>query len=115
MKNSSMKDPCEYNPQTHSASYENEVHASAELIVGASGQWRLCRSCAALPEFKRFKKKELIKINMVETTKCKQQKDWWRGKNHWEALSFTEHDPVQVPDDECSWWECSHCGAKLSK
>lgn len=53
-------DPCEYNPEEKRAAYEHEVHASAVWIIGANGQWRLCDSCAALPEFKRFKKRKRI-------------------------------------------------------
>lgn len=53
-------DPCEYNPEAKRAAYENEVHAQAELIVGANGKWRLCGSCAALPEFKRLRKRKVI-------------------------------------------------------
>jgi hypothetical protein len=50
-------DPCEYNPAEKRAAYENEVHANADFVVGANGLWRLCSSCAALPEFKRLKKR----------------------------------------------------------
>lgn len=50
----SMKYPCEYNPLKKRAAYEKEVHAQAAWVVGANGQWRLCESCAKLPEFKRY-------------------------------------------------------------
>ncbi len=53
-------DPCEWNPKTNAFAYEDEVHARAELIVGANGQVRLCRSCAALPRFKRYRKRKEI-------------------------------------------------------
>lgn len=46
---------------------------------------------------------------------CQLPKDCWRNKKHWEGISYTTHDPVYVEDDECGWWECSHCGAKLNK
>lgn len=49
-----ITDPCEYNPSADRPAYSNEVHAVAEWVVGANGQWRLCDSCAALPKFKRF-------------------------------------------------------------
>ncbi len=42
-------DPCEWNPDKQQSAFVDEVHASAELIVGANGQWRLCKACAALP------------------------------------------------------------------
>lgn len=50
-------DPCEYNPDEARAAYGCEVHAAAELIVGANGKWRLCAACAALPAFKRFRRR----------------------------------------------------------
>lgn len=56
-----IKNPCEYNPEKKAAAFENEVHAQATMIVGAKGQWRLCASCAALPEFRRFKTRVFIR------------------------------------------------------
>ena len=55
------KDPCEYNPETKEAAYENEVHAEAEVMIGKRVAWRLCKKCAELPEFKRFKVRRMIK------------------------------------------------------
>jgi hypothetical protein len=55
-----MSDPCEYNPTEKRPAWDYEVHAQADFIVGANGQWRLCAECAALPEFKRFKIREAI-------------------------------------------------------
>lgn len=54
------QDPCEYDPKTKEAVYMDKVHAVAELIMGYNGKWRVCKSCAELPEFKRFKVKVLI-------------------------------------------------------
>jgi hypothetical protein len=56
-----LVDPCEYNPDERRAAYEHEVHARADVIVGAKGKWRLCRLCAALPEFRRLRKRRPIK------------------------------------------------------
>ncbi len=53
--------PCEYSPERGDAAYEHEVHASATVIVGANGRWRLCDQCAALPKFNRFKVRTRIK------------------------------------------------------
>lgn len=50
-----LDDPCEWNPDEGRACYEDEAHARAEVIVGANGRWRLCTSCAKLPEFRRFR------------------------------------------------------------
>lgn len=55
-----MKNPCEYNPRKRRSAYENEVHAQAALIVGANGLWRLCESCAKLPEFNRYRNRKKI-------------------------------------------------------
>lgn len=52
-----MMDPCEWNPEENRAAFENECHDHATVIVGADGDWRLCEKCAALPEFKRFRKR----------------------------------------------------------
>lgn len=56
---SKYSDPCEYNPEEKRAAYSDEVHASAEWIVG-HGKWRLCVKCAELPEFKKFKVRKKI-------------------------------------------------------
>ncbi len=53
-------DPCEWNPDKQLSAFGDEVHASAELIVGADGQWRLCKACAALPFFNRFRSRREI-------------------------------------------------------
>jgi hypothetical protein len=55
-----MRDCCEYNPEAKRAAYFDECHAQAELIVGSKGEWRLCRKCAELPEFKHFRKRREI-------------------------------------------------------
>ena len=52
-------DPCEWNPKTNTTAYEDEWHAEAEYIVGAKGNFRLCSTCAALPKFKRYKKRRI--------------------------------------------------------
>lgn len=53
-------DPCEYNPEAKRAAYGFEVHGPAEWIVGHDGKWRLCDSCARLPEFKRYRTRKRI-------------------------------------------------------
>lgn len=58
-------DGCEWSPTRGEACYDNDPHwlddeIKAEWIVGAGGKWRLCSSCAALPEFKRFRKRKRI-------------------------------------------------------
>jgi hypothetical protein len=51
-------DDCEWDPATdRPAPVGIECHARAELIVGAKGEWRLCRSCADLPHFKKYRKR----------------------------------------------------------
>lgn len=59
-----MKDGCEWNPGAdRAASSDSDEHyrtTAAEVIVGANGQWRLCASCAALPQFKRFRVRRKI-------------------------------------------------------
>jgi hypothetical protein len=62
------RDMCEWDPEeSQPARYipGTDQHwgcpNDAEIIVGAKGQWRLCESCAALPEFKRFRKRKQIR------------------------------------------------------
>jgi hypothetical protein len=49
-------DPCEWDPIYKRAVYLGDDHASADLIVGSNGEWRLCAECAKLPEFKHFRR-----------------------------------------------------------
>ncbi len=52
------RDPCEWDPKlTAPVASAKAAHARADLIVGANGRWRLCRSCAALPYFSRLRKR----------------------------------------------------------
>jgi len=51
---------CEYDPETKQAAYTGNNHAIATVLVGSNGKWRLCESCAALPEFRRFTKRRTI-------------------------------------------------------
>lgn len=60
MDSKKIRSLCEYNPEEKRAAYYNEVHAEADYIVGYDGQWRLCASCVALPEFKRFRVRKKI-------------------------------------------------------
>ena len=60
MAEAKYRDPCEWSPRDGRAAYADEVHAKADVIVGADGQWRLCESCAALPHFKRFRTRRPI-------------------------------------------------------
>ena len=53
-------DPCEYDPESKRAAFSFELHARAEWLVGADGKWRLCGQCAALPEFRRLRKRTFI-------------------------------------------------------
>lgn len=54
---------CEYNPDAKRAAYEHEQgHGEATVCVGRNGRWHLCAECAALPEFKRLKKKPLVRV-----------------------------------------------------
>ena len=57
---SASRDPCEWYPGANRPAYDNEVHGTAEVIVGSRGQWRLCKACARLPSFKKYKVWRLI-------------------------------------------------------
>lgn len=54
---------CEWNPFEGRALWGGEEsHALATVIVGAKGEWMLCDECAALHEFRRFKKRKAIDV-----------------------------------------------------
>lgn len=52
---------CEYNPVTADASYggraEGDCPNEASVCLGKDPSWHLCESCAALPRFKRFRRR----------------------------------------------------------
>lgn len=53
-----MSDGCEWNPAKGRAATSHCRHyldTRSEVIVGANGEWRLCRSCAESPAFKRYR------------------------------------------------------------
>lgn len=54
-----MGERCDWNPQKRDAATEpaapGDCPNEATVIVGANGYWQLCESCAALPDFSRFK------------------------------------------------------------
>lgn len=52
--------PCEWNPTKNRTAYDYEVHAQADVIVGAEGAYRLCNDCAALPRFSRYRRRTVI-------------------------------------------------------
>lgn len=57
-----FNDPCEWNLEKNRALYSDEVpHAEADYVVGAKGQWRLCKICVGLPQFRGFRKKVFIR------------------------------------------------------
>ena len=60
-------DPCEWNPEKNRASYYDETHAQAKVILGANGTWRLCEECAKLPYFKHYRVRRKIKPSEVVT------------------------------------------------
>lgn len=67
-----MSDGCEWNPVADELSYDTDAHyrqAPAEVIVGANGQYRLCSACAALPRFRRFKKRPIVRHNRSRTSR----------------------------------------------
>ena len=49
---------CEWNPTEKRPAFEGDPsHGEAKLAVGVDGKWHLCESCAALPEFARYRKR----------------------------------------------------------
>jgi hypothetical protein len=57
-----VADLCEWDPaRSCAAELNNEHQEPAALIVGANGEWRLCAQCAALPRFRRFRVRRVIR------------------------------------------------------
>lgn len=47
---------CEYDPVRHAARYDGQGCTNiSSVCLGANGKWHLCASCAALPEFNRYR------------------------------------------------------------
>lgn len=61
----SLADSCDWNPEEDRMALRGEHHAAVEVIVGATGQWRLCASCAALPEFDRYRVRREVKAEVA--------------------------------------------------
>lgn len=50
------RDPCEWHPAANRpAVCSDEWHADADVYLGQIDGWRLCRQCAELPRFKRYR------------------------------------------------------------
>jgi len=69
---SQISDFCEWNPKENCPScYQKQNYGDlvtywgctnlADFVVGARGEWRLCKSCAALPQFKLYRKRTPVK------------------------------------------------------
>lgn len=53
---------CDWNPAAvRLALTTDEPHAEAVWSIGVSQNFHLCRSCAALPRFKRFRRRDKLK------------------------------------------------------
>src|SRR5690606_7511979 len=58
---------CEWNPEKNvPAMIDDEFHAVAELSLGSNGQWHVCRHCAQLPRFKRFRRRIWLARAMLQ-------------------------------------------------
>jgi hypothetical protein len=63
-----IPDGCEWDPETGTAALACDRHAMttpATVIVGSNGAWRLCDSCAALPEFRRLRRRVCVECGAV--------------------------------------------------
>jgi hypothetical protein len=52
------RDGCEWNPDTNQPSEYGDDHfesVQAEVMIGANVDFRICRQCAKLPRFKRYR------------------------------------------------------------
>lgn len=51
---------CEYDPATKAAAHEGDGCANRATVSIAHGMWHLCAQCAALPEFRKYRRREAI-------------------------------------------------------
>ncbi len=57
---------CQYDSKLKQAAYIGHEHAEAIYIVSAYGrQWKLCKACAALPEFAGVKELWWIRAGSI--------------------------------------------------
>lgn len=57
-----VADACEWNPVESRGAYDTDTfHSHAQVLVGANGTWRLCATCARLPVFSRYRRRDPIR------------------------------------------------------
>jgi len=63
-----MDERCEWNPKFGGPSSDpiawGDCENQATVCLGRTTSWHLCDSCAALPEFKRFKVRVALRISV---------------------------------------------------
>lgn len=59
-----LDDPCEWAPSSNREAIGGDLaHGSAEVLLGSQQrQWRLCRSCAALARFNRYRSRREVTL-----------------------------------------------------
>lgn len=59
---------CEWDPAGNRPAPHGPTHAEATLSVGTgTNNWHLCASCAALPRFKRLRRRVALKTTTPAT------------------------------------------------
>lgn len=63
-----MADLCEWNPVTHNAATSppapGDCPNEASVCVGSGISWHLCESCAELPEFSKYRRREPLRTGV---------------------------------------------------
>ena len=63
---------CEWNPTEKRAAFNDDpAHGEAVWSVGVDGKWHLCESCAALPEFARYRNRQRLNRRVPARVKRK--------------------------------------------
>ena len=61
---------CEWNPTLQEPSQKprraTDCRNDAEVVLGTKGQWHLCRPCAALSKFKRYKVRQNLPTKPID-------------------------------------------------
>jgi hypothetical protein len=69
-------DGCVWNPEKRRAAFNTDEHyqtVRAAVIVGATGEWRLCASCAGLPLFSRKRNRTPIDRTDYDRRHCSEE------------------------------------------
>lgn len=100
-----LQSSCEWDPaRDQPADADHGCPRDAELSVGVDGKWHLCKSCASLPRFNRFRKR----IPLRRPPEPKSEPGWWAADHM--ACDRCGHEWCAVYPEGTEECQCSKCG-----